>query len=75
MTYYLCLYPCLGVLLLCFLVRNTCIQNSKSIRVRFHNLGYCEEESSEPVVPRAPSSMMGGADEQMERLMSLGDDE
>ena len=45
------LASCLGVVVLTVLIRNTCVQNASSAKVRFHNLGFCDETGDTPVQP------------------------
>lgn len=61
---------CVGAIVLTLLIRNTCIQNIRGIKVRFHNLGYCDEEGATPIVPFTPGLQ---EDDMMDRLMDEQD--
>lgn len=47
------LASCFAAVILTLAIRNTCLQNASRAKVRFHNLGYCDEDGSTPVLPKA----------------------
>jgi hypothetical protein len=40
-----------ATMLVTTIVRNTFIQNIKGVKIRFYNLGYCDETGSKPFIP------------------------